>query len=126
MYLYEYQLILTTFKKYYHFSQILIEHWSLSPQNGHFLTYVPLSPPSTQADYFQLSGCTGGSDSSDTEGVGEVPVMSLKMRLFKGKKRDQLCSMFDSNHRSKSIKIDLSSDSESDTENIGVSQTSDT
>ena len=60
---------------------------------------------------------SGGSDSSDGEGVGDVPVMSLKMRLFKGKKRKELCSMFDNNHLSKTICIDVTSGSESDKEN---------
>ena len=54
-----------------------------------------------------------------------MPVMSLKMRLFKGKKRKQLCSMFDNNHYSKSIKIDISSDSESENNVSVASATSD-
>lgn len=42
--------------------------------------------------------------------------MSLKMRLFKGKKRKELCSMFDNNHLSKTMCLDLSSDSDKENE----------
>ena len=46
-----------------------------------------------------------------------MPVMSLKMRLFKGKKRKELCSMFDSNRPSKSMALELGeSDSEKENE----------
>ena len=38
--------------------------------------------------------------------------MSLKMRLFKGRKRKELCSMFDTNHLSKTMCLDISSDKE--------------
>lgn len=82
----------------------------LNPENlPEFLAQEP--PPELQIS-------KTGSDSSDAEGIGEVPVMSLKMRLFKGRKRKELCSMFDSNHLSKTLRVDdiIVSDSESDGE----------
>jgi hypothetical protein len=56
------------------------------------------------------------SDADSSDDLSEVPVMSLKMRLFKGRKRKELCSMFDSNHLSKTMSLDFSSDSDKENE----------